>query len=285
MNVDHYFAIGAAHAVQGKPCEDYALSGVLPEGRVFGVVADGCSGAKANTDVGARAISWAFKHALEQRWANEDLALGDAFHAQLEDAFSRFQYGLDPADYASTVLGFVATPERACVYAHGDGAVAVSYDDGRTSLIEFTWAGNRPFYLDYQMRPSLLRQFQAHHADLTVHPFCQRTTTFAPTPEGLTVLETSEKRFSVEEVLFGHTLEFSPKEQGIRCLAVLTDGLEQLGSLSTLDATHEFLEFKNFKGQFVKRRMLSALKAFGKEKNGPQDDLGIAAVWFPTSQD
>ena len=59
LTADHYFTIGTTHARAGEPCEDYALSGTLKDGRVYGIVTDGCSGANARTDLGARVLALA----------------------------------------------------------------------------------------------------------------------------------------------------------------------------------------------------------------------------------
>src|SRR3989344_1803041 len=55
FSTDHYFHIGSAHYRNGKPCQDYALSGVY--GPVAcAVVSDGCSTGR-HTDVGARVLT------------------------------------------------------------------------------------------------------------------------------------------------------------------------------------------------------------------------------------
>lgn len=288
MNVDHFITIGSAHNAQGKPCEDYALSGTLPAGAVFGVVADGCSGANANTDVGARAISWAFRQVLEHRMAEPGEWFANGFGGELERAFASLQF---PAaareDYLATVVGFAATPEKASVFVHGDGAVAIRFADGRIRLVEFNWWDNTPFYLNYQLHRDLMDRFEGHlsrhyveQGGDDVGPFGVRTTTYRTGETGLEVIESTHERFTMDALYNGHVINFRPAEEGIDAIAVLTDGVEQFGETPAAEVAKEFVAFKNHQGEFVKRRLLRALKDFRKDGLNPRDDVGIAAVWF-----
>src|SRR3989344_1416575 len=63
---DHHFSIGEQHFRQGKPCQDYALSGEF-ENISFAIVSDGCSGGD-NTDLGARLTALAAASAIKAQW-------------------------------------------------------------------------------------------------------------------------------------------------------------------------------------------------------------------------
>jgi hypothetical protein len=285
MDADHFFTIGSSHAAQGTPCEDYALSGTILPGFVrddfsYGVVADGCSGANANTDIGARAISWAFKHALEEKDTAPGEWFSGDFNERLLAAFAKNRYSLSEGDGMATVIGFAATPSNASVYVHGDGAVAVRYADGRICLTEFNWWNNTPWYLNYRLHLPLLDMFMEPFEDGVIEPFVQRTVTFQETASGLEVLHQEVQRFTLDQVFCGHVLNFKPAEEGIVALAVFSDGVEQLLNLELMPAVKEFMAFKNHKGDFVKRRLIKALKAFQKDHHVPRDDLGMACVWF-----
>lgn len=280
MNVDHFITIGSAHHAQGKPCEDYALSGTLPTGAVFGVVADGCSGANANTDVGARAISWAFRQVLEHRTAQPGEWFDNGFGDELQRVFASLQFPSSAReDYLATVVGFAATPEEAAIFVHGDGAIAIRFADGRIRLVEFSWWDNTPFYLNYQLHPDLLDRFLRPFQDGVIEPFGMRTTAFLA-DGGLEIPETTHERFRMDDLFNGHVLRFRPADEGIVAIAVLTDGLEQVGDLPAAAVAKEFVGFKNHQGEFVKRRLLRALKDFRKDGLIPRDDVGVAAVWF-----
>jgi hypothetical protein len=280
MTLDHFFTIGSAHHAQGTPCEDYALSGMLPSGVAFGVVADGCSGAEANTDVGARAISWAFKQALAESQAEAGHWFDAGFTERLQAAFVRNQFAGAREDYLATVVGFAATPDFASVYVHGDGAVALRYADGRMELIQFAWWDNTPYYLNYQVHTEWLDRFLAPYQDGVIEPFGVRHTTFQAAEEGVEVLQSRHERFAMDQVMGGHVLQFRPAEEGIVAMAVLTDGIEQVGEKAPLEVASEWLAYKNFRGEFVKRRMLKSLKVLRNGGFIPRDDIGIAAISF-----
>lgn len=278
MNVDHFFTIGSAHLNQGNPCEDYALSGTLSAECLFGVVADGCSGANANTDVGARALSWAFRRTLENDLSVGNELIGTGFHDSLLQTFAGHQYG-ERDDYLATVVGFVATPSMARVYVHGDGAVAFKYANGQLKLITFNWQNNMPFYLKYHQHPSLLDEFVGHYPDQNQKPYSV-TTQWGTCALNEPVSPAITQGMTMEQVMKGHVFECHPTDEKIVAMAVITDGIEQVGSLSNFEVAREILAFKNTRGDFVKRRMLKALKTRFNGISAPRDDLGVSAIWF-----
>jgi len=281
MHADHYFTIGTDHISAGTPCEDYALSGTLRSGAVFGVVADGCSGANANTDVGARAIAWAFQRALREREAEPGQWFDPGFSELLLDIFNHHQYTGCGLDYQATVVGVVGTPEAASVYVHGDGAVIVRYADGALRLIQLAWWENAPFYINYKLHPQALDDFMLRFADGVIEPFLQTTTAFRQSAGELIIDSPQVKRFSMSEQFEGHVLQFRPAEEGIVSIAVLTDGIEKIGTLAPVAVATELMAFKNFEGSFVKRRVMKALKELAKVGAVPRDDLAVATILFP----
>lgn len=281
MNVDHYFTIGSAHQTQGRPCEDYALSGVNPQGLAFGVVCDGCSGANANTDVGARALAWAYERTISSLAPHATETFGSpSFTAALSTAFFSNQFTSRYADNYATLVAFVATPQRATVLAHGDGAVMLRYLDGRMALIELEWLNSMPFYLNYHLDPATLAEFLEPYAEIGAEPFTQRTTLFVSKEDALEVVSVSELKFSAQELMVGHLLQFAPADEGIACLSVVSDGVAQVGGKTSVEVAGEFLSFKTRQGEFVKRRLMRAFKDFAKAGITPGDDVGMSAVWF-----
>jgi len=278
MNVDHFFTIGTVHQALSRPCEDYALSDALPNGMLFGVVTDGCGGANAHTDVGARALAWAFKQALVSENAAAGEQFGAGFHASLLKTFRQYQYPGTSGDYMATLVGFAGTDDDVAVYVQGDGALAISYADGTLRLVEFVWRANKPFYLNYYLYPNALTQFEDECAAATVPPFRRVTTVKAPGSEA--VPAPTVESFTFQEAQDTRVMRFKPREEGIVSMAVVTDGIAQWGSQASIAAAEECLAFKNSQGDFVKRRMRRALKTTQGAGHLPQDDIGIAAAWF-----
>lgn len=281
MNSDHFFTIGKPHLTQGTPCEDFALSGEMRPGLAFGVVCDGCSGAKASTDVGARALAYAFRDALSKR---ADLSNGwftESFLAQLQEAFIANQYTGRSEDFLTTLVGMAATPTEAGVFVFGDGAVALRYADGRRLLIECSWWDNMPFYLQYRAEPEkYLEAFAKQYQDDMLEPFSIKRTLFQEGAEGLQLLTESTERLSFDAAFDGYRLHLNPQEEGVEAMAVLTDGYDRIGKQPATSVVQAFLAFKNHEGCFVKRRLIRALESFAKVGDHPLDDVGIACIWF-----
>lgn len=278
MNVDHYFTIGKPHLTDGSPCEDYALSGELRPGLVFGAISDGCGGAFAETDVGARALAYAFKATLAGVAYRDADWLNEAFYDPLLAQFRSNQFTGRMDDYQATLVGLVATPDRAQALILGDGAVAVQYTDGRQVLFEAEWPGNAPLYLVYHQEPHLLDRHREYLAMQGEQFRLNRTERVIK--EGMPEITVSRQSYAFDRAARGLVLDFAPATEGIAALAVFSDGIAKVGDHSAVAAMQEFLAFKNYRGGFVKRRMARTLERWAKLGQIPRDDLATACVWF-----
>lgn len=283
MQADNYFTIGTSHLKDGSPCEDYSLTEEPRPGLVLGVVSDGCSGANAHTDVGARALSFAFRKVIQDYRDLPDGWFEGAFTQRLSDQFRANSYTDTPNDQFATAVGFVTTPDNAAVYVFGDGAYALRFADGRNRLVWFEWDNNAPYYLNYKLYPSLDEEFLASLNPIRPEPLLEAWTDFRVTgkPDSpIEILAEGSRRLQFNAAEHGLVRVFRPREDGIEALAVLTDGINRIGDIPGPRAMAEFFAYKNFHGNFVKRRMLRALEQFATSGQRPQDDLAIASVWF-----
>lgn len=278
MNIDHYFTIGKPHLTDGSPCEDYALSGELRPGLVFGAISDGCGGAFADTDVGARALAYAFKATLASVAYRGSGWFDAPFVDHLQAQFVSNQFTGRWDDYQATLVGLAATPERAQALILGDGAVAIKYTDGRQVLLEAEWPGNAPLYLAYHQEPLLVERHREYLAMQGEQFRLIRTERVVK--DGVPEIITSSQVYSFDRAARGLVLDFAPTDEGIAALAVFSDGLAKVGDLSSVDAAQEFLAFKNYRGGFVKRRMARSLERLAKIGQVPRDDLAMACIWF-----
>ena len=281
MNIDHFFAAGHPHLVRGTPCEDYALSGVFATDTVYGAVSDGCSGVFANTDVGARALCFAFQRALQPRFKEPVQAFGPAFFSALKTAFRDNHISGDRQDYFATLVGFVANPRDAAVYLFGDGAYVLRYTDGRYKVVWLEWDGNAPFYLNYCLHDDLFREYVGEIQKDVDDPAHERYVVFRQSSTGgFRILETGSTRHEWDGIREGYVARFRPAAEGIDAIAVLTDGLFKIGQVPVPDAVHSLLSFEDVRGGFVKRRSTAVLDAFAQGGSRLRDDLGIACAWF-----
>lgn len=279
MNFDHFFTVGAQHLRQGTPCEDYSLSGAIePEKRGFGVVCDGCSGARANTDVGARALAWSFQSAVSASSFSGEF--NTSFVEQLRTRFQAAQFTDVFEDYLATLVGFYATESVIRLLVWGDGAVIYKQRDGWYVLKEFNWAQSMPFYLAYTLKPDVLAQFLEQSAAASSTPFTCSTTVFRMEEGRAAVLEKSVQCHPATELLNGFVVELNDVSN-IESLAVVSDGIAQVGGQSPLAVAYEVLQLKTTQGDYLKRRMIRALKTWTKDGDLPTDDIAVAGVHYP----
>ncbi len=266
LHVDHYFCIGSAHARAGEPCEDYALSGTLADGRVYGIVTDGCSGANARTDLGARVLALAMEAEL-QRTTSLDHCFDSASIRRIRTRLLSMPLGGNPQDYLASIVAFCATSNTAKLFMAGDGAYATRHTNGTVHITEASWPDNAPFYLGYCLQPAVAAQFAASAAKGVLGVQLSTHTTGA---------DTSTREVAAQDFLQGWTTEIDLTS--LAALAITTDGVSQISTLDTLDAATACLVFKNFEGSFVKRRAMKALAQWEKNGHIPQDDFSIAAL-------
>lgn len=129
--------VGAAHARLGLPCQDKEECHLLePPGLspvLVAVVSDG-AGSAARGEAGAEIACTAFSHEVARFYRRggrlavltRETALGWLEHFREQVRARADGEGLEPRDYACTVLAAVVEAERAAFLQIGDGAIVVS---------------------------------------------------------------------------------------------------------------------------------------------------------------
>ena len=270
LHIDHYFCIGSTHQRAGEPCQDYALSGTLAHGRVYGIVCDGCSGANARTDLGARVLALAMEQLLHKT-ATLAECFTPLFVQHIQERLLTMPLGGTVQDYLASAVAFCADGHTAKFFMAGDGAVAVRRCDGTVEITEASWPDNAPFYLGYCLQPAVLAQFAAHEA--ADGPTVQLRTETRSQASGTVE---STKAIPTEEFRQGWTTEVQLNT--VDALMVCSDGISQISAVEPLDAATAFLAFKNHVGSFVKRRAIKALQHWHSGGHITQDDFSMAAL-------
>ncbi len=267
LTADHYFTLGSTHARAGEPCQDYALSGTLKDGRVYGIVTDGCSGANARTDLGARVLALAMEAELQHTTSLEDCFTPESIQ-RIRTRLLSMPLGGRPQDYLASIVAFCANTTTAKLFMAGDGAYATRHTNGTVQITEASWPDNAPYYLGYCLQPAVAAQFSASAAKGALSVQLSTRTTGANS--------STTQDIPAQDFLQGWTTEIALSD--ISALAICSDGIGQISKLDTLDAATACLAFKNFEGSFVKRRAMKALALWEKNGHIPQDDFSIAAL-------
>jgi hypothetical protein len=277
FTTDSYFMIGGMHIAGGKPCQDFAFSGLnLHDGAAFAIVSDGCSGGR-HTDIGARIVSLTTAKALSsQRMLHDEnhRALTRKFAAMQHGLMSntRFMLGLETSDMLATCLYAYVTEHQALAHVRGDGIVAYLYRDGTLFLRKFEWPNSMPFYPAYI--DDGLRQFvDAHGGDELLNVFREEIWVYDPR---VGKWEHAERTLSIREGIDGVAISLDP--QKLSFLAVMTDGVMQVDGADWKDVARDLLAFKGREGDFAKRRMIRVARDSHASGKGPQDDIAYAVV-------
>jgi len=261
MNIDSHYIIGDKH----KICQDYALHGET-EHFVYGFLCDGCSGAK-NTDFGARLVAHAAKNNLDSlEKIFETKNFWDMF---LINIFTR----LENSQFIVSELEENLSSTLLCVLHHkkknitqygifGDGNIVVKYKSGHIERTTIEFENSAPFYPFYSF-------FKNNRGEFLSGEYKRKQESFF----------SNLKCESVPE----QDLNFSDKNQthfysgclDYEWIALTSDGIESFSDEKSIISIQKMLDFKNFSGKFVERRLEKFEKTQKKENLSHFDDLSL----------
>ncbi len=272
---DHSFQIGEQHLRQGKPCQDYALSGTLSSNQeAFAIVSDGCSSGD-KTDFGSRLVTIATLRALEeprpQRLGVEIKAARDAY---LESY--RASLHLNYQDLLATSLFAITNGDGVLISITGDGVIALKYEHALVIEI-YKWQNNTPYYPIYRVS-QLDNSFVESHNN-TLEPFTKKTFVMGSldsVQRATTGYTVTEGMKGVEQLLGREHDEYGQ----LQTLALFSDGAEQVVNVPTETVVENLLAFKSFSGQYAVRRMNRFLQEARGTGRGPLDDIAYAVIHY-----
>ncbi len=291
LQADHYFAIGHHHHRGGKPCQDYAQSGVFetPYGKmVFGVISDGCSSG-GNTDVGARIVAISTSIILQQHYnlspfgeCIENQSMVDFISVlqiyKIKEAISFLR--ITERDALATSGYIITKGYGGYVHLDGDGVVFLRGKDKEEIMVKISWDKEMPYYPIY--RYSEEEFIKAHggdrHLAAVTEEWWQRTGTGA-----WKLLQ--EKRVSIHNGMKGFTFWFNLLEIEFDCIAVFSDGVSQVENIDWKEAVTQLVAFKTTAGEFVKRRAMRFISESKNVGKGPLDDISCAVVLIKNEEE
>jgi hypothetical protein len=280
LAVSRYVTIGGLHMLAGQLCEDYALATQPENGVAIAAVADGCSGAHADTDIGARVICHAFAHVMADHAAAREGRLRDDFDPTLESTMLQFAFTQELADYLATLVGIVATPEHATAFVCGDGAIGARFRDGRFELRTFAWRDDAPYYFMYRLEPDVREGMIERLSADCPGAVRSQVVEFTIGSDGVPIVVNRRvEAFTFDEFERGRRFEFAPRRQQIDALAVFTDGIEKVGGRDAFEVVARLLARRD-EPLSLGEHATSALRELAEQGHVPFDDLAMACVEF-----
>jgi len=274
---DSHFLIGYTHLTGGKPCQDFAQTGVV--GAVaYAVVSDGCS-TGGLTDVGSRVVVLSTASAIREHCSVNDLVRDNAsieigVRQKQLIAASTQTLGLKTDDMLATCAYSYISPEGGYFHVQGDGVVALRSTDGITILLRYEWANNTPLYPAYA--DDNFRRFIAAHGDnleahlLTCECWGHLNSKFD---------QLDGESYTLSEGIRGITITLNAEMvKKLDLIAIFSDGVNQVENIDWKDAVLQLLAFKSTEGEFAKRRLNRFFKEAMKAGRGPIDDIAYAVI-------
>jgi hypothetical protein len=261
---DNLFEIGKSHAI----CEDYSISKIKDNFGVI-IVSDGCS-SSSQTDIGARVLTIVAEKYITQNYKtiltiNED-TLGQIIIHEAHSAIRALDLSEEVLD-ATLIICFVYN-EKYRIIRFGDGVSIIGYKDG-TSQINYTeYDEEYVYYLNYIYSNQRKEKYKEIASD-------------EKTDISLTY---GHEQNNLEKTKTSSSLFFS-KIGDVKDLDYIIIGSDGLFSCSSSSNTsHEmflsFLELKNLKGVFIKRRYKAWKKNLFKNGLNHDDDVSVAGFSF-----
>jgi hypothetical protein len=213
--------------------------------------------------------------------ASREGRLRDDFDTILEATMLQFAFTDDLADYLATLVGVVATVQRATAFVSGDGAIAVRFRDGRFELTTFSWRDDAPYYFMYRLEPGVRQRMTERLAADCPGMVQAHVAQFALDDDGAP--KVSDRRleaYTFEEFEHGRRFEFAPERQEIAALAAFTDGIEKIGRLDACEVVGRLLAPRDDPAVSLPEHAIAVLRQFAEQGHVPFDDLAFACVEF-----
>jgi len=258
MFTDTFIEIGSQH----KVCEDYIISGNDPVPYV--ILSDGCS-TSDNTEMGSRILSLLARQFL--RYNADDLhdldywKLGSWVIHNAEQTARHL--GLSRSCLTATLIVAYYIDGNLRVMMYGDGSVVTVGNMGSIEITSIEYESNAPYYLVY-----LIDQFR-HDLYEEKSPMKTIKTIYG------------DSSVNEETVAYDQPSVFNINMNLNQIVLPMSDGIDSFLHGQERQSAEQimplFVNFKNTKGEFLKRRLNKQMKSFAKSGIHHFDDLSIGA--------
>jgi hypothetical protein len=271
-------------------CQDYATSGNI-RGFKYAIVCDGCSQSHESSrevDLGAAMLSkfaylfvkdfaerTSMNSEVEKLEKIESLDVNDVMrHIFYESKMGDFKkrYGFHDHAFDATLILAISYNGKAKVFVFGDGGFCVEREISGVNIKDvynFNYSSGAPFYLNYHT--------DEHRKQGYGFVFGEYPYTF----EKVELVNGVKNEDCVREVINNYCYKSFFIDDFIT-ISIFSDGVssfEECGHrLDFISVVNELTNFKQFKGNFVYRRIRAAKKQYGKCFTNHSDDISLASI-------
>lgn len=240
------------------------------------------------TNIGASVVAMSYAHQFRRAVADDNQypapILSIARSNTLDSLHSvRDRLGLKDSDLSATMLFMFAMKKRINYYLIGDGVMAyrIRYTND-WNVMSFDFESGMPYYLRYELNPNSLSAYygDAKYCDVHKEGFVTNNGTIT---RRWTPCKMSYPKSNPPGVFGFHFIN------EVDAVCMFSDGIHsfqrinpETGAAEHLhaeDVIHRFLDFKNYRGQFVQRRAKHTLADLAKEGFKPSDDFSMTAIY------
>jgi hypothetical protein len=264
VNTDGFLAKGNSH----KICEDYYIVG-----ENYMILADGCSSC-LQTDIGARVLCRTAELFIIDNYDEfEDFNIFEIVDGIIIETVEILKRMRIPYASYATLMFAVYKDYKIYYYSFGDGIIAKNMinDTRYISIIDYPF--NAPYYLAYQYLKEDDESYREFYGTLDKEVFYKLS--IGKIIDG----EVKESTFGDHRDLW-HSGIIDAKE--IDSLVLMSDGASSFIkdgiSFDPIIVVNEINSFKNYKGEFVGRRMNALMKKYKKEGINHYDDLSVVGI-------
>lgn len=299
MGTDCAFQIGKTHDI----CEDYALASdcgsLIKDGDniTFAIVSDGCSSSR-KTDIGSRVLSSAAVEQLNNIVAvtkNLNNFNANVCISKARDIVKSLSL---PTRTVDATLLMATVSDCVQVKLYGDGFVAIGLDNGDIFTLRLEYHEGYPFYLNYLPESGIhFQNWKNLYSQKTIHTSIIsngeiiRKECFPCTCE---YFDRKNDKKKPAIYITGDTFEtnMSIDLNSLKWVTLISDGVDSFykteeadTSLINIDIDYnevisEALNFKNFNGKFMQRRLNRFLKFCQKNNWHHADDISFSSIYF-----
>lgn len=269
IHIDKIIRKGYSH----EKCEDYAIANQSLTKTNF-IISDGCS-SSIDTDVGSMILSF-----------SADVISNSFNHSNNEKSDYKF-FGRFVFNYAKTICKLLNVNKRCLdatliymwfseddncekfcnIYMYGDGSVIVIPKNEEPYIIKHEFSYNAPYYLS--SRFLYPEQFKEEFSN--------------------SILTKIITNFHICNFPFDTPIIYKFKLSHLKALMISSDGIHSFIDKKTKmlmsddEILKELTKFKNFNGEFIKRRITRMIADYEKNNISHYDDISISG--FSITQD